>query len=152
MKKIIFILVLFSSGVSDAVDSNPTEFVDAQQTMRYQVLTEKLRCVVCQNQSVADSNAKLAQDIRELVREKILQGQTDAEITDFLVERYGDFVLYEPPLKPKTYILWLGPALLFFIALLTLIYFLFRHAKSTQIPPTLSAAEQEKIQHILEEK
>jgi len=152
MKKIIFILVLFNSGVSYAVDSNPTEFVDAQQAMRYQVLTEKLRCVVCQNQSVADSNAELAQDVRELVRQKILQGQTDAEITDFLVERYGDFVLYEPPLKPKTYILWLGPVLLFFIALLTLIYFLFRHAKGTQTPPTLSAAEQEKIQHILEEK
>ncbi|MDY6991281.1 MAG: cytochrome c-type biogenesis protein [Pseudomonadota bacterium] len=152
MKKIVFILILFTSSVSFAVDNNPTEFVNAQQAMRYQVLTEKLRCVVCQNQSVADSNAELAQDIRELVRQKILQGQTDAEITDFLVERYGDFVLYEPPLKPKTYLLWLGPAVLFFSALLTLIYFLFRHAKSTQKPPTLSAAEQEKLQQILEEK
>lgn len=152
MNKIILLLLLCYLSVSTAVDNNPSEFVDAEQSQRYQVLIEKLRCVVCQNQSVADSNAELAQDIRELVRQQILQGQTNEEITTFLVERYGDFILYEPPLKPKTYILWLGPILLLLIALFTLGYFLYRHAKTTQTAPTLSAAEQEKIQQLLEEK
>jgi len=83
------------------VDKNPIEFANVEQEERFSNLINELRCVVCQNQSVADSNAELAQDVRDLVRNKILEGQTDLQITDFLVDRYGDFVLYNPPLKPK---------------------------------------------------
>ncbi len=75
-------------------------------------LSAELRCLVCQNQTIADSNADLAADLRNQVREKVRQGQSDAEIMEFMVARYGDFVLYRPPLKATTLLLWLGPLLL----------------------------------------
>lgn len=88
------------------------------QQSRYQALIAELRCLVCQNQNIADSNAPLAVDLRAQVEEMILAGQTDAEIKDYLVERYGDFVLYRPPLKPQTWLLWGGPFLLLLLGLL----------------------------------
>jgi len=75
-------------------------------------LSEELRCLVCQNQTLADSNAPLAEDLRNQVREKMRAGKSDREVIDFLVERYGDFVLYRPPLKATTILLWFGPFLL----------------------------------------
>jgi cytochrome c-type biogenesis protein CcmH len=74
-------------------------------------LAADLRCVVCQNESLAESRAPLAQDLREEVRDLMRQGKTDAEVVEYLTLRYGDFVLYRPPFKPETYLLWLGPAL-----------------------------------------
>jgi cytochrome c-type biogenesis protein CcmH len=76
---------------------------------RLKTLSEELRCLVCQNQTLADSTAPLAEDLRREVRELALQGKTDAEIKQYLVARYGDFVLYKPPVKPTTWILWFGP-------------------------------------------
>ena len=81
-------------------------------------ISEQLRCLVCQNQSIADSNAELAVDLRNQVIEQIKAGRTDKEIIDYMVDRYGDFVLYNPPFKLSTAILWLGPVVLFFAALL----------------------------------
>ena len=75
-------------------------------------LAEELRCLVCQNQTLADSNAPLAEDLRNQLREKMREGKSDREVVDFLVERYGDFVLYRPPLKATTLLLWFGPLLL----------------------------------------
>jgi len=72
-------------------------------------LTEELRCVVCQNQTIADSNAQLALDLKEQVREQLARGASDHEVIDYMVQRYGDFVLYRPPLKPTTWLLWFGP-------------------------------------------
>ncbi|HID99546.1 MAG TPA: cytochrome c-type biogenesis protein CcmH [Thiotrichaceae bacterium] len=134
-----------------AVDKNMIEFDTSQQETRFSELTKELRCVVCKNQSVADSNAELAQDVRNLVRNKILEGQTDQQITHFLVERYGDFVLYNPPLQPKTYVLWVGPLVLLLIALIVLIYFIRRHAVTTAVPPSLTEEERNKIKHVLGE-
>lgn len=74
-------------------------------------LGEDLRCLVCQNESLAGSRADLAQDLRREMREQMLAGKTDAEVIDYLTDRYGDFVLYRPPFKPVTYLLWLGPVL-----------------------------------------
>lgn len=79
---------------------------------RVQRITGELRCLVCQNQTIADSHADLAQDLRRQVREMIAQGKSDAEIIDYMTARYGDFVLYRPPLKSTTALLWFGPALL----------------------------------------
>jgi cytochrome c-type biogenesis protein CcmH len=79
---------------------------------RIRHLEESFRCVVCQNQTLADSNADLAADLRASIREQVAPGATDAQITDFLVRRYGDFVLYRPPFKPSTWAHWLGPFLL----------------------------------------
>ncbi len=85
------------------------EFSSPEHESRYRALTHELRCLVCQNQSLADSNAELAGDLRVVVFEMIRDGSDDAEIVDFLLARYGDFVLYRPPLKGKTALLWLGP-------------------------------------------
>jgi cytochrome c-type biogenesis protein CcmH len=79
---------------------------------RVMALAEELRCLVCQNQTLADSNAPLAEDLRNQVRERMREGKSDREVVDFLVERYGDFVLYRPPFKATTMLLWLGPFLL----------------------------------------
>ena len=84
---------------------------DAQQ-QRVARLAEQLRCLVCQNQSIADSNAELAVDLRRQINEQIGQGRSDAEIVDFMVQRYGDFVLYKPPVKATTLVLWFGPLVL----------------------------------------
>lgn len=84
---------------------------DAREA-RLMALAAELRCLVCQNQTIADSNAGLAQDLRKQIGEMMDQGRTDAEIRDYMTQRYGDFVLYRPPLKPSTALLWVGPGLL----------------------------------------
>jgi cytochrome c-type biogenesis protein CcmH len=84
-------------------------------------MIEEIRCLVCQNQNLADSNAELAQDLRNVIREKIEAGQTDKEIVQFLTDRYGDFVLYRPPLRDNTLVLWAGPFVILLLALFLLI-------------------------------
>lgn len=98
--------------------SQLTAHLTPQQSERYHALITELRCLVCQNQNIADSNAPLAEDLRQQVLEMIEQGKTDAQIKTYLVERYGDFVLYRPPLKPSTWVLWGSPFLLLIIGLL----------------------------------
>lgn len=85
---------------------------DVDLDTRVHTLSEQLRCLVCQNQTLADSNADLAVDLRRQIREQLRAGATDDAVKDYLVQRYGDFVLYRPPVKPLTYLLWFGPALL----------------------------------------
>lgn len=94
-----------------AIDTQPA-FSDTERQTRYEHLTSELRCLVCQNQSVADSNADLAADLRRQVRDMIESGQSDTAIKTFMTERYGDFVLYDPPWSPRTYLLWGAPVLL----------------------------------------
>ncbi len=114
---------------------------------RYKHLIIELRCLVCQNQSLADSDAGLAHDLRREVWELMDQGNSDTEIAEFLVERYGDFVLYNPPVKPSTYILWYGPFALLAIGLLALARTLKRRSK--QAAPGFSAEERERLQKAL---
>ncbi len=85
---------------------------------RYQALIREVRCLVCQNQTIADSNAELAADLRREIREMLTAGASDTDVSDFLVARYGDFVLYRPPLKPTTWALWGGPAAMVALGLL----------------------------------
>ena len=98
-------------GGAQAADT-PFQFDEPEQAARYQRLTEELRCLVCQNQNLADSHADLAQDLRNEVYRMITGGQTDRQIVDFMVARYGEFVLYRPPVSPLTWLLWFGPFLL----------------------------------------
>src|SRR5699024_6277655 len=93
-------------------------FENPERRVRYQNLTEELRCVICLNQSIASSTAPLARDMRQLVAEHLRAGDSDAEIKGILVERYGTFVLYDPPFAPTTWLLWLGPAALLLLGLL----------------------------------
>jgi cytochrome c-type biogenesis protein CcmH len=106
---VIALLVVVASTVAVAADNLQTE-------ARIRMLSEKLRCLVCQNQTLADSNAELATDLRKQLREQVAAGRSDDEIMDYLVQRYGDFVLYEPPFKATTVLLWIGPFVLLLAA------------------------------------
>lgn len=106
MKRWLFALLLATPLAFAQEGLNP------EQTQRFQDLIEELRCLVCQNQSIAESNAGLATDLRAQVTEQIQAGKTDAEIKAYLQARYGDFVLYNPPLTAKTIVLWVGPFVL----------------------------------------
>lgn len=92
-------------------DATPLEFRDEAEARRFHDLVAELRCVMCQNQSLADSNAQIAHDLRREVFELMREGRSDAEIRDYLVDRYGEFVLYRPRFGGHTWLLWLGPAL-----------------------------------------
>ena len=97
-----------------AVDSQPA-FQDPAMQARYERINRELRCLVCRSETIADSNAPLAADLRREVREMMAAGRTDAEIRQFMLERYGDFVLYRPRLNARTFLLWAAPALLLLI-------------------------------------
>jgi len=120
-------------------------------------LHKGLRCLVCQGQSIADSNSELARDLRLLVRERIADGDTDDEINQFMTDRYGDFILMNPPVKATTYILWFGPAVALLIGGLA-IYYLFRRSKSKgysiikETTDQLSDEEKRKLGQILGDK
>ena len=103
--------VLGAAGASLAADATPMA-EDPAVEARLVVISEELRCLVCQNESLADSHAPLAMDLKREIRTKMAQGQSDAQIRDFLQQRYGDFVNYKPPLKASTLLLWAGPLLL----------------------------------------
>ena len=105
-----FCAALFCAlAASHAFAIDPLEFKDRAQEVRFQNLTKQLRCLVCQNQDLADSDADLARDLRRQVFDMMQAGETDAEIKQYLVARYNDFVLYDPPLKPGTWLLWFAP-------------------------------------------
>ena len=108
---------LFIFTNAPAIDT-PMEFDNPETELRFKKLTEELRCLVCQNQSLADSHAELAQDLRNEVYKMVIAGDSDKEIIDYLVARYGDFVLYRPQVKSTTYFLWFGPFLILLIAII----------------------------------
>ena len=115
MKKIlplVFALAFFVAAVAVAADSNPPEFASPADAARYREVIAELRCLVCQNQNLADSNADLARDMRGVVAKMIREGESAAAVAEFMTARYGDFVLYRPPFRPSTWLLWLGPAAL----------------------------------------
>jgi cytochrome c-type biogenesis protein CcmH len=138
-----------------AAAGNPALGAEAQPTGRDSVaaaravkLSEKLRCLVCQNQSIADSNAELAQDLRGQIREQIAAGKTDDEIVAYMVARYGDFVLYEPPLKGTTVLLWAGPALLILGGFAGLVRLLATR-RAAPAAPELSPEERQRAERLL---
>jgi cytochrome c-type biogenesis protein CcmH len=139
-------LCLGSSLPAFAKEAQPNE--DPQIEQRMKALTEQLRCLVCQNETLADSRADLAEDLRRQIREQIKAGKTDPEILAFLTDRYGDFVLYKPPVKKTTYLLWFGP----FVLLIGGTAVLYRYLKSRreiiQERP-LTADERKRAEEIL---
>ena len=108
----LFVALLLFAGSVHAQAIDPLPFQSHAQEVRFQNLTKQLRCLVCQNENLADSNAELARDLRLEVFKLMQQGQTDAQIKQYLVARYSNFVLYDPPLEPGTWLLWFGPALI----------------------------------------
>ena len=119
--KIFFLLLIIILAVTTASNNSyavePEEFLkDPKQELRARNISKNVRCLVCQNQSIDESSAPLARDMRMIVRNKITEGLTDKEIYKFLTDRYGDFILLNPPFKTSTLILWTSPFVLFFIA------------------------------------
>jgi cytochrome c-type biogenesis protein CcmH len=109
MKAWLFALLMLLSAAAGAME--PIAFRDDAEEARFRALSAELRCVMCQNQSLADSNAQIAHDLRLQVLELMREGKSDREIKDYLVARYSDFVLYNPPMRPATWLLWFGPGL-----------------------------------------
>ena len=111
MKRLLLVmLLLLASAAASALE--PIKFSDDAEEARFRALSAELRCVMCQNQSLADSNAQIAHDLRMQVLALMREGKTNDEIKDYLVARYSDFVLYSPPVRPSTWLLWFGPALI----------------------------------------
>ncbi len=147
MKKILIPLLWLLSSLAFAQPAQPTPS-DPLSNKRAVALSEELRCLVCQNQSIADSNAELAVDLRRQIHEQIAQGRSDQQIIDYMVERYGDFVLYRPPLKATTLVLWMGPPLLFVIGLWLLLLYLRQRRSRIEVRP-LSTADRARAAALL---
>ena len=112
-------------------------------------ISEELRCMVCQNESLASSRAELANDLREEVRKLIREDRSDSQIKEYLVTRYGDFVLYKPEVKPLTWVLWFGPFMLLVVAILGMAYYLRQRQSAQTGQPGLTDEDRRKVQEIL---
>lgn len=125
------------------------QLADPKLEQRARLLSYEIRCVVCQSQSIAESDADIARDMRRLIREQIAAGQSDQQIRDYLVARYGDFVLFEPPFKATTYVLWIGPFALLVLASIGVFVFFRRRNSQPVAGPDLSAAERNRVAELL---
>jgi cytochrome c-type biogenesis protein CcmH len=132
-KWILAIVIALSTSVAMAADAAPASD-DPVLEARMLKLTSELRCLVCQNQTIADSHAELAVDLRNQVREMLKRGDTDQQVTEYMTARYGDFVLYRPPVNSKTALLWFGPGVLLVGGLVVLVLILRRR---TRMDPSL---------------
>jgi len=148
MKRIIvFICIsICFAAVIIAKDAQPNE--DPQIEQRMKNLTEQLRCLVCQNETLADSRADLAEDLRKQIREQMKAGKSDKEIIAYLTDRYGDFVLYKPPVKATTYLLWFGPFAFLIGGTIVLYRFVKRRRELIHEEP-LTADERKQAEEIL---
>jgi cytochrome c-type biogenesis protein CcmH len=156
MKRLLAVLALGMALISPTAQaSSATEAAlaaDPVTEKRLQKLSEELRCLVCQNQNIADSNAELAQDLRREVRSMIKDGKSDKEIVDFMVARYGDFVLYRPPVQGNTLLLWGGPVALLVLGIIALITYQRRRAvRVAAADKPLSADEASRAEALLKE-
>ncbi|MGZ5049934.1 MAG: cytochrome c-type biogenesis protein [Methylobacter sp.] len=147
MKRLAIVLLLALSGLAYA-GVEYREFQNPEQQQAYESLTSELRCLVCQNQTIADSNAELAADLRRQVYEMLQQGKSREDIAQFMTDRYGDFVLYNPPFKLKTGLLWLGPVAFLLTGLVALV--LFARRKKTSETAELDAEKRQKVRSLLE--
>jgi cytochrome c-type biogenesis protein CcmH len=134
--------------------TNPDEMLqDPALEHRARELSKQLRCLVCQNQSIDDSDADLARDLRRIVREQLVAGRSDPEIIDYLTARYGDFVLLKPPVEPATWGLWFGPALVLLSAAAGIVVYVRRRGSVPDAQsPTLSGEERRRLEALLREE
>lgn len=151
MKFWLALLLALQCALSAFAGEAPALAEDPVVEKRLIGISEELRCLVCQNESLAGSRAELALDLRREIRTLIKADKTDAEIMDFMVSRYGDYVRYRPPFNPLTWLLWLGPFVLLIVALVVLV----RMARSSQAPgaapPVLDAAQRAKARSLLDD-
>jgi cytochrome c-type biogenesis protein CcmH len=145
----LFVLVLVL-GPAYGEEAKPVE-ADVALENRVMAVAGELRCLVCQNQTIADSHADLAKDLRNQVREMLRQGKSKDEIVDYMVKRYGDFVLYRPRVKSSTLLLWFGPLVLLVLAFVVLMFKLRQRRQAMQQEVPLSFAEHEQVASLLSE-
>ena len=150
VKQILIGLLLASWVLIAQASIYAFDFDDPQKEARFKKLSEELRCLVCQNQTIADSNAGLALDLRKELYKMVKADASDDEIKNFMVSRYGDFVLYNPPVKTTTYLLWFGPFILVILGLTLLI----RKIRNVgqQTTQTLSVEDHQRVQDLLADK
>lgn len=150
MKWLPLLLSLWFGAASAGLESY--DFSGNVDEKQFKELISELRCLVCQNQSLGDSDAGLADDLRREVYDLMDQGHSDQEIVDFLVSRYGDFVLYDPPIKPSTYILWYGPGALLLVGVLLLGRTLRQRRAQIRTETDLSEEERRRLNQLLHEQ
>ena len=150
IKVAIILSLLFLLNPSTYAAVEVKQFKNPEHEQRYKALIIELRCVVCQNQNIAESNAALAKDLRKQVFKMINAGESDDDILEFMVTRYGDFVLYDPQFNSTTFLLWVGPFIIFIIGLYILVSFI--RQRKTFVVAELSNEDKEKIKQLLENK
>lgn len=155
----IFVLLALILGVTSAMAVEPSEILDDPVLeQRAREISKGLRCVVCQNQSIDDSNANLARDMRVLVRDRLLAGDANRQVMDYMVSRYGDFVLLNPPFKASTYALWFGPLVIVGIGLFAVFFFFRRRPENAadgpaeKPPHALSDEESRRLDKLMKDK
>jgi cytochrome c-type biogenesis protein CcmH len=149
----VLLAAMLGLAAASALAVEPGErLADPALEARARALSGELRCLVCQNQSIDDSNADLAHDLRVLIRERLSAGDSDAQVLQFMVHRYGDFILLRPPVKPETYLLWFGPFVVLALGALGAALYLRRSRRAPQqAPAPLSPDEQRRLQKLLVE-
>ena len=153
IKVLSFISLLLVSFLSSAA-IDVYKFEDEAKEIRFHTLISEMRCPKCQNQNLIDSNAEIAKDLRTKIYQQLKADKSDTEIVDYLVERYGDFVLYKPRVNPQTYLLWFGPALLLFFGLMLVVFIVrLRNKKQTKtvMDTDLTENQQHKLAGLLDE-
>ena len=146
--EISLFLCVFLISINTKSADIPLIFKSSEKTSQYQSILEEIRCLVCQNQSLADSHADLAQDLRVEIYKMVKAGKEDKEIIDFLVQRYGDFVLYRPPVKSSTWLLWTAPFMLLIISIFVVIFVSRRQGITA--PEGFSETEKQKLSLLLD--
>ena len=150
MKRIIIAAFIAFLSFAAHAGVNAYSFDDPAQEARFKHLISVLRCLVCQNENLADSNAELATDLKNQVYTMVLRGDSDEKITAYMVNRYGDFVLYNPPVKPTTYVLWIGPFVLMALAVIGLLLFIRKRSKATD--SGLNEHDRERLSQLLKDQ
>jgi cytochrome c-type biogenesis protein CcmH len=147
----IVLLTLSNVLLTQAATLDVYPFSSPQQAIIFKQVTHELRCLVCQNQNLADSNAPLANDLRREIYQLINQGANKKQIINYVVARYGDFVLFKPRIKPMNYLIWFGPFVLLTLSLVSLFVVIYRR-RQTSVPLVLSQQERTRLQKLLANK
>jgi cytochrome c-type biogenesis protein CcmH len=148
MRALLATLVVVFASAALALTPQTEGVLTPEQDARYRTLIHELRCLVCQNQTIADSNADLAADLRRQVHELIAQGKTDDEIRAYVTERFGDFVLYKPPVNARTVALWVGP----FLLMLGGVFIVLRILRRPRAASAAPGADRERLKNLLDEE
>ncbi|ABS62565.1 cytochrome C biogenesis protein [Parvibaculum lavamentivorans DS-1] len=147
---VLFLVLALAAPAHAAIDPGE-RLADPALEARARDLSKELRCLVCQNQSIDDSDAELAQDLRRLVRQRLAAGDSNAEVLDYVVERYGEFVLMTPRFKPSTWVLWLGPLSVLLVGGGTVFLVLHRH-RGRRADPALTSEEAARVAALMDER